>query len=172
MVPSKPYKLWRLVVEHNHPHPPKRFNVLTNASSSPYVTAVGATFLPYPHNAFIDAEVAVNRFPSGGVCLSLSSSQHQLSEHHWPAYRASQISTLHPVGRSTPSRDILPLIPLTSLLTKHFTMPPPTTTLDSVRTAASTTALDELIPMSRLLVMASSLSMRVRSWSSAELLLR
>lgn len=32
----------------------------------PYITSVGATFLPYPRNAFEDAEVAVNRFASGG----------------------------------------------------------------------------------------------------------
>lgn len=41
-------------------------DVTTNIYSSPYVTAVGATFLPYPRDAYIDAEVAVNRFPSGG----------------------------------------------------------------------------------------------------------
>jgi tripeptidyl-peptidase-1 len=35
-------------------------------ATCPYVTAVGATFLPPGGNVFIDEETAVSRFPSGG----------------------------------------------------------------------------------------------------------
>ena len=35
-------------------------------ATCPYVTAVGATFLPPDGNVFEDEEVAVTRFPSGG----------------------------------------------------------------------------------------------------------
>lgn len=42
-------------------------------ASCPYITAVGATYLPTGASAADDAEVAVTRFPSGGGFSNVSS---------------------------------------------------------------------------------------------------
>lgn len=39
---------------------------MTDSLRSPYITAAGSTYLPRGANVHIDAEIATDRFPSGG----------------------------------------------------------------------------------------------------------
>lgn len=74
-------------------------------ATCPYVTAVGATYLPTGANVKTDSEVAVTRFPSGGGFSNIypipsyqSSAVNTYLTQHTPPYKAYQTTEDQNIG--------------------------------------------------------------------------